>query len=210
MWYSSATEITPLALDNSDRRYLVIYTPRAKDFKFYRKLGEWRDSGGVAAFYDYLLRYPRRLRSVRSGARYGRQARPHRHQPQEPGAVLAGLEDGEIDLPYRSVCGDTGLSGLPQVVPAHWRPVSVQAGYVHAHLAADRRDKRSAGPRKVMKLTEEAATERCMRMLLVTEPPADAQGVWAAECFSAFEHDLRRVRWRVSPVPGDGASGDQG
>ena len=40
-----SNELQPLALDNSDRRYLVGYTPRAKDFEFYRKLGEWRDNG---------------------------------------------------------------------------------------------------------------------------------------------------------------------
>ncbi len=53
-----SNELQPLALDNSDRRYLVVYTPRAKDFEFYRKLGEWRKNGGVEAFYHYLMCYP--------------------------------------------------------------------------------------------------------------------------------------------------------
>jgi putative DNA primase/helicase len=49
-----SNELQPLALDNSDRRYLVVYTPRAKDPDYYRKLGEWRDSGGAEAFSRYL------------------------------------------------------------------------------------------------------------------------------------------------------------
>ena len=40
-----SNELQPLALDNSDRRYLVIYTPRAREFEFYRKL-EGVERGG--------------------------------------------------------------------------------------------------------------------------------------------------------------------
>src|SRR5205085_4828808 len=53
-----SNELQPLALDNSDRRYLVIHTPRAREFEFYRKLKAWRQAGGVQAFYHYLLDYP--------------------------------------------------------------------------------------------------------------------------------------------------------
>jgi putative DNA primase/helicase len=53
-----SNELQPLALDNSDRRYLVVYTPRMRDRPFYEKLKAWKDAGGVAALYDYLLAYP--------------------------------------------------------------------------------------------------------------------------------------------------------
>jgi putative DNA primase/helicase len=53
-----SNELQPLALDNSDRRYLVIYTPRAREFEFYRKLKAWKEAGGLPAFYHYLLTYP--------------------------------------------------------------------------------------------------------------------------------------------------------
>jgi len=53
----NSNELQPLALDNSDRRYLVLYTPKAREFEFYKKLGKWRDAGGVAALYHYLLHY---------------------------------------------------------------------------------------------------------------------------------------------------------
>ena len=50
-----SNETQPLALDNTDRRYLVVYTPKAKEDQYYIDLGKWRDSGGVEAFYEYLL-----------------------------------------------------------------------------------------------------------------------------------------------------------
>lgn len=51
-----SNENQPLPLENDDRRHLVVYTPPALSESFYDELNEELDNGGVAAFYDFLLR----------------------------------------------------------------------------------------------------------------------------------------------------------
>ena len=51
-----SNELQPLALDNSDRRYLVVYTPRAKDPTYYEALNGHSDR------HDRLLHRPFRNR----------------------------------------------------------------------------------------------------------------------------------------------------
>ena len=50
-----SNELQPLALDRSDRRYLVLWTPPKLDEEFYALVGEQVRNGGVEAFYHYLL-----------------------------------------------------------------------------------------------------------------------------------------------------------
>lgn len=51
-----SNENQPLPLDNDDRRHLVIYTPPALPESFYDELNQELDAGGIAAFYDFLMR----------------------------------------------------------------------------------------------------------------------------------------------------------
>ena len=101
-----SNELQPLALDNSDRRYLVVYTPRAKEKEYYIQLGKWRDSGGMEAFYQYLLDY--------NLDDFG----PYSPAPMTDAKLaLIGLNrkspevfwqewhDGELDLPYMACSG---------------------------------------------------------------------------------------------------------
>src|SRR4029077_20310831 len=53
-----SNELTPLALDNTDRRYLVVYTPQARDPEFYKRLAGWRRQGGAHHWLHYLQTYP--------------------------------------------------------------------------------------------------------------------------------------------------------
>jgi putative DNA primase/helicase len=51
-----SNETQPLALDRTDRRYLVLWTPPAKPPDFYAKVGAELDAGGgAAALYAYLM-----------------------------------------------------------------------------------------------------------------------------------------------------------
>lgn len=50
-----SNELQPLALDKTDRRYLVLWTPPKLDESFYKAVGEELKNGGVEAFYHYLL-----------------------------------------------------------------------------------------------------------------------------------------------------------
>lgn len=206
-----SNEITPLALDNSDRRYLVIYTPRAKEFTYYRALGAWRDNGGVAAFYEFLLDYPLDGFDPYAPA-------PVTQAKQElidinrksPELFWLAWKSGEIDLPYRSCAVAQAYRGYLKWCQRTGDRFPFKQGMFTRTLLRIAETHEPPAREKVMKLTEASQPNRCMRMLLVTEPPPDAQGAWAADCFSAFEHDLRKYVGEFPRSPGDGASGDQG
>ncbi|MCC2962195.1 DUF5906 domain-containing protein, partial [Massilia sp. IC2-278] len=50
-----SNELQPLALDKTDRRYLVVWTPPALSREFYQSVGEEIRQGGIEAFYHYLM-----------------------------------------------------------------------------------------------------------------------------------------------------------
>jgi len=50
-----SNELQPLALDQSDRRYLVIWTPPKQSLEFYKEVADEAFSGGMEAFYSLLL-----------------------------------------------------------------------------------------------------------------------------------------------------------
>lgn len=50
-----SNELQPLALDKTDRRYLVIWTPPALSREFYVQVAEEIASGGIEAYYHYLM-----------------------------------------------------------------------------------------------------------------------------------------------------------
>ncbi|MFS2112716.1 DUF5906 domain-containing protein [Herbaspirillum frisingense] len=49
-----SNELQPLALDKTDRRYLVLWTPPKKDEEFYRSVADEIENGGLEAFFYYL------------------------------------------------------------------------------------------------------------------------------------------------------------
>lgn len=53
-----SNELQPLALDKTDRRYQVIWTPSKRDEDFYSDVAVQMENGGIAAFYDFLLKFP--------------------------------------------------------------------------------------------------------------------------------------------------------
>jgi putative DNA primase/helicase len=63
-----SNEDMPLPLENSDRRHLVIYTPPSLPEDHYIEVLNERDSGGIEAFYHFLLNLPL--------AGFGRHSRP--------------------------------------------------------------------------------------------------------------------------------------
>ncbi|WP_428718565.1 DUF5906 domain-containing protein [Undibacterium curvum] len=50
-----SNETQPLALDRSDRRYLVVWTPPKQSADFYQRVAEQMESGGNEAFYHFLV-----------------------------------------------------------------------------------------------------------------------------------------------------------
>lgn len=198
-----SNELQPLALDNSDRRYLVIYTPRAREFEFYRRLKEWKAKGGVAALYHYLLNYdikdfdpfaPAPVTAAKADLIDLNRKSPERFWLEWSG--------DQLDLPYRSC-------SLAQAYRAYLK---------YAQRTGDRFPvQRALFTRMVMRMSEHAgkparekimkldsASNRCERMLLVCDPPPEAQGAWAKDCVEAFEKSLSTyLGGPHSPMEGD-------
>lgn len=207
-----SNEITPLALDNSDRRYLVIYTPRAKDFSYYKALGEWRDNGGVEAFYHFLLTYPLEGFDPYAPAPVTDAKRDlidiNRKSPE---LFWLSWSTGEIDLPYEPCsvsqayrayikwCQRTG-DRFPFKQAMFTRTLLRMSEYMDRPVRE-----------KVMAPKDDLGVKKSERMLLTLEPPADGQGKWAFECRDAFEAALRKYMGTGFPHSpnGDSSGGEE-
>jgi hypothetical protein len=202
-----SNELQPLALDNSDRRYLVIYTPRAKDVAFYRKLGAWRDSGGAEAFYHYLLHYPLEGFEPFAPAPLTEAKTAlialNRKSPEQFWHEWA---NGELDLPYNTC-------SLPQAYRAYLRwctRVGERFPFKREQFTPTvERFSEAQGRKarcKVMKI-DTGTAKKAERMLLVTEPPAEAQGAWASDAVRLFEDYLKEFLGWTAPAPKGSAAG---
>lgn len=205
-----SNEITPLALDNSDRRYLVIYTPRAKGFEFYRALGKWRDGGGVAAFFYFLLNYPLDGFDPYAPAPQTTAKRDlidiNRKSPE---LFWLAWSQGEIDLPYEPCSVSQAYRGyLKWCQRTGDRFPFKQAMFTRTVLRISESEDRPV-KEKVMAPKNDLGIKKSERMLLTLDPPNEDQGVWAGECRDSFETYLRKYMGTSSPhSPSNGSDGD--
>ena len=219
-----SNELQPLALDNSDRRYLVLYTPRAKESEFYRALGAWRKNGGTEAFFHYLKTYPLDGFDPYSPAPLT-EAKTNliSLNRKSPESYWLEWANGELDLPYRSC-------SMSQVYRAYLK-WCVRTGDRYPFKrelftpTVCRFSESQGRPARVkpMKLEAEGA-KKVERMFLVCDPD-DAiakvyddtgepmtQGAWATECVKTFEPELRKfLGWSKDgkpPSPGGSSVGE--
>lgn len=196
-----SNELQPLALDNSDRRYLVIYTPRAREFEFYRRLKAWKEAGGLAAFYEYLLTYPLEGFDPYAPAPLT-QAKldlidMNRKSPERFWLEWAA---GELDLPYRTCSMAQAYRAYLKYAQRTGDRFPMQRNVFTRMLL--RISEAMAGtldpPKPAAKewiaavVTEDAVSgRRTTRMLLVTERPDNVNaGEWASGCVRDFEQLL--------------------
>lgn len=98
-----SNENQPLPLDTDDRRHLVIYTPPQLGEEYYREVSEELENGGVAAFYDYLLKLDL------SGFRP--KERPPMTEAKQ--ALIALSSPSELRFITDWILGDLGLPIVP-------------------------------------------------------------------------------------------------
>ena len=184
-----SNELQPAALDSSDRRYLVVWTPRKRPRAFYEEVVRCLAAGGREAFLHFLMTRnltgfdpfsePPRTRAKEELVALGR--------PSAERFWLDWFEQG-LDLPrracsseqayraYRRWCAVTG-ERFPRVNSVFAREVARIAG-----------DNLLIKPVRVM----HGSVQKNVRMWLFTPPPEDvALGDWAASAINDFEHVLR-------------------
>jgi putative DNA primase/helicase len=213
-----SNELQPLALDNSDRRYLVIYTPRAREFEFYRGLKAWREAGGVQAFYHYLLTYPLEGFDPYAPAPLT-QAKLDLIDMNRKSPERFWLEwaSGELDLPYRTCSMAQAYRAYLKYAQRTGDRFPVQRNVftrmvlrISEAMAATLDPPRKPAKEWMAAVTSDdpSATRKTTRMFLVVDVPSDAQpGAWASECVSKFEKDLSDYLGYEPRSPGDGSKG---
>ncbi|HOW49401.1 MAG TPA: DUF5906 domain-containing protein [Rubrivivax sp.] len=201
-----SNESQPLALEERDRRYMVIYTPLEADAALYETAKAFRASGGAAKWLHYLLHYP--------VGDFGAHTKPLMTQAKEdliraawkPAVQFANdWLEGLIELPvrvcsveqlyraFRRWCDNTG---------AKWPPD--QAGFTgEVNRWVRERVRRLPNgqyeePRLIYKPIALAAdglrhrrTVRCWLPTGTGAPNGVSEGQWALESVEQFERDLR-------------------
>ncbi|MFD2754276.1 primase-helicase family protein [Comamonas terrae] len=212
-----SNELQPLALDNSDRRYLVVYTPKAKEDKYYIDLGGWRDNGGTEAFYQYLLDYP-----------LG-DFNPYTKPPMtvaKSNLIDLNLKsaerfwvewaEGELDLPYQSCAGTQAYRAYLKWCQRTGEryPFNKQLFTSTVVRFSDSRGK--AARTKPMNVTRVGEAKKTERMFLVCDPVLGegearmTEGQWATDCVKGFEDYLRKYLGYGSGSPAPDAEDSSG
>lgn len=214
-----SNELQPLALDNSDRRYLVIYTPRAKDFEFYRGLKAWKEAGGLAAFYHYLLTYPLDDFDPFAPAPLTQAKLDlidlNRKTPERFWMAWAS---GELDLPYRSCSSAQAYRAYTKYAqrtgdrfPLQQNVFTRMVLRISESMGSSLDPPRPPVKEWMAKVVDDTSSARkTTRMFLVTPvPDGVTASAWASECVSAFDQALKDYLGYV-PGPLEGKAGKGG
>jgi putative DNA primase/helicase len=206
-----SNELQPLALDNSDRRYLVVYTPRAKDFSYYAALAKWKEAGGAEAFYQYLLDYPIDGFNAYAPAPMTKaKADLIDINRKSPERFWQDWHDGLIDLPYHSCSSDQAYQAYQKYAQRIGDRFPVQQNLFTRMLTRFAESQGKPVKTKSMQVTE-AGSRKGHRMFLVCEIPAGVkEGAFASEAVEAFDKALRKYTaggWSRSPVSEEDQAG---
>lgn len=218
-----SNELQPLALDNSDRRYLVVYTPRAKDPDYYRKLGQWRDNGGAEAFYHFLLTYPldgfHPYSPAPMTAAKEALIEINRKSPEQFWAEWSG---GELDLPYQACAVDQAYSAYLKWCQRTGDRYPFKRNQFTPTLTRFSEGQGKPARTKAMNVTRPGEAKKTTRMLLVCEPVLQAPDAgpddllmteteWATGSVVSFDKALKKYIGYGSGSPShDGSDADGG
>lgn len=189
-----SNEAQPLALEQGDRRYHVIYTPPRRADGLYDRVAQCLANGGAEAFYEHLLRYdlgtfnaytlPPVTRAKADLIELGLK-------PQE--RFVADWTAGRLDLPVR-VCSSEQLYRAFQ----RWCQMTGERFPPPQVTFSKSVEKAAKGSLRLepVRLDHEAAVSgrSWMRLWIPGElepPPGVTRGQWARLAVEGFEADLR-------------------
>lgn len=184
-----SNELQPNALDASDRRHLVVWTPPKKDRPYYQSVVDCAESGGREAFYYDLLH--------RDLSRFDPFAPPPMTRAKtdlidlgrpNPERFFLAWQAGDLPVPFHS-CS----AGQAYRLYKRWAAIQGEK-FISANNYFSRQVLREAKEAITVRVTKTGpASTQTARMWLVTPPPRDVDmGVWIAQTIDAFEADLIR------------------
>ena len=185
-----SNELQPNALDASDRRYCVIWTPVKKDLAFYQTVAACRDKGGKEAFYAMLLARdlagfdpyapPPLTRAKADLVDLGR-ATPERFYLEWSG--------GNLPVPFHS-CSSAQAYRLYR----KWCNAEGEK-FVKAANVFGREVMRQSGTTIQIKPVRLVCTTK---MWLVAPPPLNVEiSTWSQDCIDAFEDKLKAYQHEI-------------
>jgi putative DNA primase/helicase len=191
-----SNELQPLALDNSDRRYLVVYTPPMREFDFYRQLKKWRNSGGIAALYHYLLNYDVSQFDPNAPAPWTKHKGDlidiNRKSPER---FWAEWHDGLLDLPYQSCAVSQAYTAYAKYCQRIGDRFPLQENVFSRMVNRFSENQGDPVRGKTMSVVDPTSQRKAHRMLLVAEPNFEGyknEGEWASDTVRKFGEQLRK------------------
>ncbi len=188
-----SNELQPLALDKSDRRYLVLWTPPKREPEFYRAVAEQAAAGGIAAFYHFLKHevdlgdFTEHTKPIETDAR----ERLISLGLSAPERFFREWSGGFLPLPF--ICCSAMQLYLGY---ARWSHLNGERFPVSQTMFGRSIDRVAAGlvHRTVIKY-ELAADVKQRTVYLVGEQPADRSRVeWVEGASSLFDDALKKYR----------------
>lgn len=212
-----SNESQPLALEERDRRYMVIFTPLEADQKLYQSVRDFKAAGGAGKWLHYLQTYPlddfdAHTKPIMTKAK----ADLIELNWKPPERFAYEWTEGFIDLPSR-VCSAEQLYRAFRrwcdLQGERWPPS--QAIFTKAvERWVTERCKRDAAGRleppsltyKQIALKDSMSNRKTVRCWVPrgSEPPAGVtEGEWGYEAVQAFEADLARFCRRPGVLEAD-------
>ncbi len=181
-----SNELQPNALDASDRRHLVVWTPSKKGRDYYQVVAACADNGGREAFYHAMLE--------RELINFDPYAPPPMTEAKtalidlgrpNPERFYLEWSMGQLAVPFHTC-------SVAQAYRLYKRWASQQGErFVSAANYFSRQVLRQAGEALTPTVVNIGAARLSTRMWLVTPPPAGvAMSDFAGDCIEAFETKL--------------------
>ena len=184
-----SNELQPNALDASDRRYLVIWTPPKKERAFYQAVADCMANGGREAFLKFLLE--------RDLSAFDPYAPPPRTKAKDdlidlgrptPERWWLSWSRGELPVPHHSCSSAQAYTCYLKWCKAEgekWPVTNNWFGRMVQRIAGD-----------VLEVRRAKIGMSTVRMWLAAPPPQGVDfGAWSAETIAAFDEHLKG--WEV-------------
>lgn len=184
-----SNELQPNALDASDRRYCVIWTPPKKARKFYQDVAACRDNGGREAFMHHLLQ--------RDLSQFDPYAAPPTTKAKgelielgrpSPERWFLAWQAGNLAVPYNSCSADQAYRFYKRWCIAEGERSTYSKNFFLRMVG------REAKETFTVRVCRLGSSSTSVRLWMVAPPPDGLSdngiGAWAKECIDAFEPKL--------------------